>query len=426
MLLRDHLEEYTKEQLLEEARCLELRKCSGLRKAALIERIIESFCTEEMLRSRLVCLTKEQMNLFRKACETPQDISVNEVVDGMQLCRYWIGSFEEDTDRFYVFEEIKEIFRKIDDELFRAEQYKKGWMMKCVHFFMEYYGIAPVEVIYELYKMKVNDTVEEMMDMLLEMPIDIVESCIFPLDKLGLTNYTKDDPLYSTRGIFIHLPIFEEEGEFERLLRDQGDKDFYIPSVQQIEEICMKGYETSSLAYKKLESFFRKKLNMSYEHAATWCLQVWANSYEGESPGDVISKMSDADIVFQSEKQMNEFVELLMEAHNNTRMKENRGHKPNELMGKVVSRGMPTIVPGSSRAAEMLKDVMPQLNKMGFSVDLDENADIAATFIYPNGRKDNPVRVEKKIYPNDLCPCGSGKKYKKCCGRKVKSEGYCE
>lgn len=23
----------------------------------------------------------------------------------------------------------------------------------------------------------------------------------------------------------------------------------------------------------------------------------------------------------------------------------------------------------------------------------------------------------KKIYPNELCPCGSGKKYKKCCGR---------
>ena len=24
----------------------------------------------------------------------------------------------------------------------------------------------------------------------------------------------------------------------------------------------------------------------------------------------------------------------------------------------------------------------------------------------------------KKVYPNDPCPCGSGKKYKKCCGRK--------
>ncbi|MDY4894165.1 MAG: SEC-C metal-binding domain-containing protein [Agathobacter sp.] len=27
------------------------------------------------------------------------------------------------------------------------------------------------------------------------------------------------------------------------------------------------------------------------------------------------------------------------------------------------------------------------------------------------------VRTEKKVYPNDPCPCGSGKKYKKCCGR---------
>ena len=29
------------------------------------------------------------------------------------------------------------------------------------------------------------------------------------------------------------------------------------------------------------------------------------------------------------------------------------------------------------------------------------------------------VRAEKKIYPNDPCPCGSGKKYKNCCGRKA-------
>ena len=28
-------------------------------------------------------------------------------------------------------------------------------------------------------------------------------------------------------------------------------------------------------------------------------------------------------------------------------------------------------------------------------------------------------RTEKKIYPNDPCPCGSGKKYKNCCGRQA-------
>lgn len=32
--------------------------------------------------------------------------------------------------------------------------------------------------------------------------------------------------------------------------------------------------------------------------------------------------------------------------------------------------------------------------------------------------KPQPVRVENKVAPNDPCPCGSGKKYKKCCGQR--------
>lgn len=31
-------------------------------------------------------------------------------------------------------------------------------------------------------------------------------------------------------------------------------------------------------------------------------------------------------------------------------------------------------------------------------------------------------REAKKIYPNDPCPCGSGKKFKQCCGRKILQE----
>ena len=33
-----------------------------------------------------------------------------------------------------------------------------------------------------------------------------------------------------------------------------------------------------------------------------------------------------------------------------------------------------------------------------------------------------PVRKEHKVGPNDPCPCGSGKKYKKCCMQKDKLE----
>ena len=67
MRLQDHLKTYTKDQLLDMARSLELKNYSRLRKAELIQKIMDCFSTKESLRSRLACLTKEQMLLFRKA-----------------------------------------------------------------------------------------------------------------------------------------------------------------------------------------------------------------------------------------------------------------------------------------------------------------------------------------------------------------------
>ena len=415
MLLREYLTEYTKEELLDQARSFEIKKCSGLRKADLINRIVDTFCAEEMLRSRLACLTKEQMDLFRKACISPTAVSVNEVVDAMQLYRYWIGYFENPTDRFCVFEDVAVAFSKIDDKAFQLKQCRKGWLVKCIHFFIQYYGIAPIEVIYEMYRQKVKDSIDEMIEILWEMPVDIVESCLFTMDKLGMEGWPKENPLYSEKGIFVHLQLFENE-EFAYLLRQQMDKDFYIPSAQQIDEICRTGYEASSSEYKKLESFFIKKLRLPYEQAVTWCLQVWANSYEGESPSKIINKMTEVNIVFE-EKMINELLELLVAAHNNTRMKENRGYKPSEMVRKKSVDKMPTIVPASSNAAAILKDDAPQLQAMGVPVDLNRNTDVIQTTMFPRGLNEEPIRVEKKIYPNDPCPCGSGKKYKKCCGK---------
>ena len=37
--------------------------------------------------------------------------------------------------------------------------------------------------------------------------------------------------------------------------------------------------------------------------------------------------------------------------------------------------------------------------------------------LYLEQKKSGTVVKPKKVFPNDPCPCGSGKKYKKCCGR---------
>lgn len=37
--------------------------------------------------------------------------------------------------------------------------------------------------------------------------------------------------------------------------------------------------------------------------------------------------------------------------------------------------------------------------------------------LYLEQKKSGTIVKDQKVYPNDPCPCGSGKKYKKCCGR---------
>lgn len=37
--------------------------------------------------------------------------------------------------------------------------------------------------------------------------------------------------------------------------------------------------------------------------------------------------------------------------------------------------------------------------------------------LYKEQKSSTTIVKEAKVYPNDPCPCGSGKKYKKCCGR---------
>lgn len=43
--------------------------------------------------------------------------------------------------------------------------------------------------------------------------------------------------------------------------------------------------------------------------------------------------------------------------------------------------------------------------------------DTRKTLYKEQKRSTTVVNEEAKVYPNDPCPCGSGKKYKKCCGR---------
>ena len=56
--------------------------------------------------------------------------------------------------------------------------------------------------------------------------------------------------------------------------------------------------------------------------------------------------------------------------------------------------------------------------KIEQKVEREQVAKVTGTNKDDSAVKAPKVRSEKKVYPNDPCPCGSGKKYKQCCGRR--------
>lgn len=73
---------------------------------------------------------------------------------------------------------------------------------------------------------------------------------------------------------------------------------------------------------------------------------------------------------------------------------------------------------------QMTKNITEDTVRTLFHVRLEEKVEREQVAEVTGTNKDESVarapkrRLEKKVYPNDPCPCGSGKKYKQCCGRK--------
>ena len=57
--------------------------------------------------------------------------------------------------------------------------------------------------------------------------------------------------------------------------------------------------------------------------------------------------------------------------------------------------------------------------KVEQKVEREEVAKVTGTNKDDSTQRAPKTREAKKVYPNDPCPCGSGKKYKQCCGRKA-------
>lgn len=172
----------------------------------------------------------------------------------------------------------------------------------------------------------------------------------------------------------VHYWAIEDFAYADSWLRAQGDKPRFIPEKDELLKFENQYYESEKQAscWNKLHEFIvmawpdnNQRYRFYYE-----LKESSAFSTGIQEVGELLDKYR---LVFNCEKQAQAFFDLLMDARNNTRLWSNKGYTPNEMKKLLVNR----------------------------APEKDPSQII--------------VQERKKIGPNDPCPCGSGKKYKKCC-----------
>ena len=384
---------YDKQSLLNYASDLQIRRVSGLKKDELAEKIANELLAPSVMKRRIATFSPEERTLFERAIECPF-VPTEDELDNAYALREKDYAFMNKKDELNVPVDVAEAYKKLNTSEFRQYAKKMSWLAQCLYFGENFYGVFDKDVLLEMYNARkgYHISYEELEHMCNEFPKDLTESHLEEGQRFIVAEYLAYDDRY------------------KELLDVQAGKDFYIPTAEEVLDYNKNLYLSMEPAYQKLKEFFQKEIGLSYRDADDEAAEVWAKIQYDVDFQDMFQYFLDLYGEELTERRLDRLVNLLQNANNHTRLQIHRGHTPNEIMQSDIRRGHfakpPVIVPGSTNAANMLKDVSAELAAMGVQVDFAGNADIVSD-----------GKTQKKVYPNDPCPCGSGKKYKKCCGR---------
>ncbi|WP_079529175.1 SEC-C metal-binding domain-containing protein [Halobacillus hunanensis] len=157
----------------------------------------------------------------------------------------------------------------------------------------------------------------------------------------------------------------------------RGNVPFYPFTKQQVLTAGEPGFVDRNKSYKQLVNFFTKHFGMGKEEADGTVEECVYATRIGHGPNDVLTYLSNL-LEFDSKETVQAVMDKVVYLMNNTREWFLKGYTSTEL---------------STREKKHLQPLP------------------SSEFNHNDGKK------VVKIGRNELCPCGSGKKYKKCCGR---------
>ncbi|MGF7185306.1 hypothetical protein GGQ84_001392 [Desulfitispora alkaliphila] len=232
------------------------------------------------------------------------------------------------------------------------------------------YGLVHKDKVVEIYNSQNEDKIDgqAISDIMKEVPKEL-----------------KDNFVEIHKDYFVAESILEFR-DFDEQLRQSKGKPYYIPEKMELLKYKDELYFEENKQYKALKFYLAKNLLDGDDYKAEMLSEdIQGVCQFGFSVNKIFDIFNNRNVNFKSEEQVNEVMQLVMDLANNTRLWENNGHTPQEIFEKYE------------------KPHLRPLPKEPFEFKGSEESNVIS------------FKTGKKVGRNDPCPCGSEKKYKKCC-----------
>ena len=384
--LASYLDAYTKETLLKlsEENAVDVRK--SWNKPKIIDALEENFL--ETIDERVLLMGERNIQLIKKmaAGELEYEYILMDELEfyvvvyplAIQLGILYANENEKQVTSFVPEEFVEKIDEATKDfKAFQEKHTETLQKLKLLEKFMtagvNMYGVMPYKRVWELYEIYTeNDSTDETF----KLEVESLKYLPILAFKKGLHNINGE--LIAKNEYVSHDHVMDTY----KYILDNFEDDYYEPTKNEIDYYSEHTFDRRTLHYKRMNHLIYKVSstpNYTMDVLETGILL-------GEPLAAIMDMFKEKDLVnFTSEAELKDFVNLYQQLNNISRLWDNAGYRPNELAKMNQVDGFEPI-----DISELPENVIP---------------------LYDPSQ---PIRVEK-AGRNDLCPCGSGKKYKKCC-----------
>lgn len=261
--------------------------------------------------------------------------------------------------------------------------------IECIHRYFEaaarLYGVIPVIRLMEIYNSQNEPVARDVFYVLTE--IIRHEQNLFSI--LGPEDFEAGAAPNPINWDVIDDHLLQDDPEdYPKLVRDQGDKPYKILPKAEFLRYADPDYYPATPQSMAMRKYLHDRGDLPWPDDTWSGIQTMIEI--NFDLADVIACCESEGLIFNRKHDIGEFAALFRDLNNHTRKQVNRGHTPAELFAQTY------------RGQQLAQRIAPE-NQLS----LFDDGDVEII----------PLTVTGKPSRNAPCPCGSGRKYKNCCGK---------